>query len=290
MKTTRGFSIIELLVTLILITLLACVLIPMLSKSKLRAKESRCSSQVRSLVQGLQLWASNNRNAYPLASSIDAGDDTVAQRAQAKDTSSNIFAIMIQNRVCDPAELVCPSESNTSITVCTDYQYQSPARAVRPERALWDPAFSADFTSARGGFVSYAHLQPSADRVKRWGTTFASDEPILGDRGPQVTQLSRTGDPVAYALSSESTGAPTSISVSLHGSYRGWRGHLAYNDGHVDFERQMTAPNARPIDTSRSDSALDCPFFDEPSVEGNTFLGLFIKAGKFKNEFQPIWD
>ena len=290
MMKTRGFSIIELLVTVIILAVLACVVIPMLSKSKLQAKQTRCAQQLRAISQGMQVWAQNNRGSYPLPSKLDASDDTVPQRAQAKDTSSNIFAIMVQNRLCEASELVCPSESNPNITVCTDYQYQAPATAVRPDRALWDPAFSADFTAPRGGFVSYAHLQPSQDRIKRWGSTLATDEAIVADRGPQVTQLSRTGDPVAYALSSDSTGAPTSVSINLHGTFRGWRGHIAYNDGHVDFERQMTSPAARPIDNSRRDSALDCPFYDEPGVDGNTFLGLFIKAGKFKPQFQPIWD
>lgn len=61
----NGFTLIELLVVIAIITVLAGLLLPVLSKSKTQAQGIQCVSNLRQLSLGLQLYTDENRGLYP---------------------------------------------------------------------------------------------------------------------------------------------------------------------------------------------------------------------------------
>jgi len=65
----NAFTLIELLVVIAIIAILAAMLLPALAKAKETGRRSVCKSNVRQLAMGIMMYASDNREEYPQASS-----------------------------------------------------------------------------------------------------------------------------------------------------------------------------------------------------------------------------
>jgi hypothetical protein len=246
------------------------------------------STQVRGVHQGLVMFSSNNQDRFPLPSLLDKDNTTLARAGRAKDTTGNIMSVLIYNGFFGPELCVSPAESNSMIRQMETYEYSNPKLAVNPGKALWDPAFSADFTR-RTGNVSYAHLLPAGARLQDWSNTNAADQAVLGNRGPQIASAARD----ATGGLSPVMANKASNTLLIHGARETWEGNIAYNDNHVIFETTTMAPLAKAFATTSAPSTwADCFFFSEPDeLSGrNAYLGIFTTAGETEGQFTSIWD
>lgn len=286
---------------------------PAMTASRSVSQQLKCATQVRGMGQAMIIFANNNRDQYPLPSTLDPRNQTVSEPGRAKDTTANIYSILIWNGMISPELCVCTEEHSKRIEVCTTYEYTAPRVGAVPANALWDPAFSADFTKGKGN-TSYAHQQPSggwADsgqkdkdgksimvgtgRLATWSNTFMSSEAVLGDRGPQMTDVT-FDNPKDVSTARVKLARSDSITFLNHGAPNSWEGHIAYNDNHVNLETSL-APPAPPayVNTYKNaagEQRFDTWFYDEPddAARRNIFLGIFVKAGATPQEFRPIWD
>ena len=62
---TRAFTLVELLVVIGIIALLIAILLPALSKARSSARTVSCAANLRSIVQGMQIYAAQNRGYFP---------------------------------------------------------------------------------------------------------------------------------------------------------------------------------------------------------------------------------
>ncbi len=69
----RGFTLIELLVVISIIALLIAILLPALAQAKEDANRAVCSSNVRSLVQSMVIYAQSNHSVFPTTPGNSAG-------------------------------------------------------------------------------------------------------------------------------------------------------------------------------------------------------------------------
>lgn len=249
------------------------------------------STQIRGLAQGFIIFAQNNRDVYPLPSMFDKQDMTVAAKGTAKDTSANIMSMLIFTGMVSPELLVSPADLSADIRVYENYEYTNPKAAQVGAQALWDPAFSVDFTDKQMGHLSYAHQIPAGERRARWSNTFNATEPILGNRGPRVAAVRDTGVEMPPGVA-PIYAAKSSLTFKIHGNPDTWEGNIAYNDNHVNFEtsvagdvRYRTTSNELPV-------RGDVLFFDEPDAlkNDNAFLSIFTTAGPSTKYFRAIWD
>lgn len=283
-----GLTLVEVLVVLFIIIVLIAVLLPPLGTNRDGGgRQFKDASQIRGIHQALVVWAHNNQDHYPLPSLIDTDNATVPEEGSAKDTTANILSILIFNSFMSPYICINPAETNKAIVEYEDYEFDEPSAAVDPANALWDPAFSADFESGIAN-SSYAHqlpIGPTGD--VRWNSTFNATEPILGNRGPEISNLTydKNGSPKpTYAI-------PDSLTFLIHGSKKTWEGNIAYNDNHVSFETSL-APEGITYIIAPTQTRPDVLFYDEPDAAAgvNAYLGIFTKAGPEPKDFKAIWD
>jgi hypothetical protein len=289
----RGLTIVEVIAVIVVFVLVVGIALSMLGRTRDPARFFKDSTQVRGIHQGMVLWSQSNKDVYPLPSLVDLKDETVAEQAREKDTTANIMSLLIFNGYFSPELCVSPAEANGSIKVMGNYGWGGtsaslPAKAVNPAKALWDPAFAADFTGGKTGNFSYGHMLPADVRLeKTWMNDFQATEAVVGNRGPQIASLAldkagaRTFMPTI----------PSSNTYLIRGGKKTWEGNIAYGDNHVTFESRLD-----PESTFYKDAAgkewFDCLFFDEQDdpKQTNNFLGIFTKAGTTGAEYKAIWD
>lgn len=293
----RGFAMREAVAIVCLAGVGLVVLAVISIGSRHEGRQVQCESQVRGVMQSMINWASNGQSNYPLPSMLDTANRTVPEIGEAKNTTANIFSILVNFGGVGSDLLVCPDESNSRVRRDLDYHESNPPSAVQPANALWDPAFRADLRTGESN-MSYAHLQPAGKRRSMWSDTYSDTEAVIGDRGPQVTAVRVTGDgsqPSQYAVDIANAASNT---FRIHGSPRTWEGNIAFNDGHVEFLQSLAPSRTEnghwPTYSIRPRGyRLDTLFFDEPDderVSGNLFLGIFPVAGSTPQDFRDVWD
>ncbi len=272
MKRTRknAFTLIELLVVIAIIALLIGILLPALGKARQRANQLKDSTQIRSIMQSMVIFAGNNKDNYPLPSRIDRNDTTITvpddQSPQIKNTTGNIFSVLISQGLIEVGICLSPVELGL-YEEYEGYEFDAPSGSVDGgdnatngvNQALWDPNFkgtpldtgadngvmgssSINGYAAMGGGFSYAHIPPFAFRRPQWANTFDALEPSLANRGPVYTL--EGGDQEGFWKLLPDTGANadgtnplgvTSVTILMNGAKTEWAGNIGFNDAHVEF-------------------------------------------------------
>ncbi|MEK6703884.1 MAG: hypothetical protein AABZ53_16615 [Planctomycetota bacterium] len=290
-RGARAYTVIGLVVPIVIIlAILIALIVPMLASTGGQHKRATCMQRQLEIATGTFSFAMSNKDQYPLPSALDAANTTINADASSKDTTANIISTLIFGRFFTPRECVSPFEQSRSIAVDNDYQYTLPQSAANPKLALWDPGFSADFTSPSGGNLSFALMLVSGPRLAGWSLTHDATKAILGDRGPKVSGVIK--DP-----SGEITPMfdAAGRKISSHRSPNPEQTNVVYNDGHISSMAHLWGERDDHAITYTDAQGLAWPdllHYDEPDdkLGTNNFLGIFTTSGKTPGEFKAIWD
>ncbi|MFN7374490.1 MAG: type II secretion system protein [bacterium] len=292
MKKNRAFTLIELLVVIAIIALLVGILLPALAKARQSARQIKCATQVRNVVQAMQIWAQSNRDRYPTPSVVDVSNQTLnVTPAANKDNTGNVLSLLIFNAAITPEICVTPSEVSGNVSAMTDYRNSNPSTAAVAANALWDPRFrgapSAVETGAAGRDTaqlnsnnSYATLVfQIAGRTSKWTNNYSATDAVFGNRGPLFTGQStgNNGQEVGFPtgaggwqLLAGSDLGERSQTLQIHGGRNTWEGNIGYNDGHVNLENRADPAEV----TFQSQSAITLPGNTTPTrtIPDNLFV------------------
>lgn len=70
-KATKGISLIEIVVVMAILLIIAAITVPVLSKSKHRAHETVCISNMKQIYAAYQLYMADNDDVWPVLQPID---------------------------------------------------------------------------------------------------------------------------------------------------------------------------------------------------------------------------
>lgn len=284
---TMADAVVTVVVVMLCFLVVVGVMLPAIGRSRCGGSRFiKDGTQVRGIHQGLVLFAQGNRDQFPVPSEVDAANATIdpgEAGPESKNTTANVISLLVYNGFFSTELCVSPAEQNPNIVQFTGYAQSMPEKAAKPEQALWDPAFSADFTEGRTGHFSYAQAHFMGTRRAMWSNTFEASQAAIGNRGPLVKGLDSAREPILDN--------PASTTLLIHGGRKTWEGNIAYNDNHVNFETKMS-PDSTPYATKSGKSEPDCLFFDEPDdVSGmDNLLTIITRNGATNEDLKTIWD
>ena len=116
-QKATGFTLVELLVVIAIIAILAALLLPVLSQAKLRAKRTYCVNNLREIGIGMQEFANDHHNSFPMdVSASDGGVEEIIQQATQLTTEFYVSYRLFQplsNDLVVPKILICPTDDRT---------------------------------------------------------------------------------------------------------------------------------------------------------------------------------
>lgn len=228
MQHRRGFSLIEVLVVIGIMSLLMAILLPSIEGVRHRAYITDCASNLRQIGQYLTMYANDNHGAYPrtryqpglppvYGTGAASVDPFQTAGPSVNDVTAAAFLLMRVEHI-PPVILNCPYDDV--------HQFQ-------PEPA--DPATHSNFTNYRKNFgYSFANPYPTAQVAAagyKWGAGVRAEVPVAADVNPGNLE---PGDDVFDAKPN----SPWRIMEHANSTNHERDGqNVLFGDGHVTWEK-----------------------------------------------------
>jgi prepilin-type processing-associated H-X9-DG protein/prepilin-type N-terminal cleavage/methylation domain-containing protein len=227
-RVARAFTLIELLVVVAILGVLAVLLLPALSRSKAKAQQIQCVSNLRQLGLGMQSFAADN-HAYPSAMAGTNSDNPgswISQLQRGGFDASQPKTNFVSEGVwrCPSARFSVDSHSGGGMPVSYGYNAYGILAIGSPTNAL----------GLMGHFVSYSAL---FEPIKESEVSVPSDMMAIGD--------SLSGGVYFMRMSLERLDRTGRASARHRG-----RVNVAFCDGHVE------SPGLKSVFEDTNDVAL----------------------------------
>ena len=237
-RTRPGFTLIELLVVIAIIAILAAMLLPALSKSKMKAQGIACLNNTRQLMVAWLMYSNDNRDTLPMSWG-GAGDPVWARGVldynAANPDNWNVDTTLAQGVlwpyvVSARASYRCPADPSRVVPNSGPYAGQTVPRIRSLSMNSW-LGHAQDSSTAWAG-VNFGVYQKLSD-IDRFGHSkcwvLIDEHPDSIWSGYFVTVM--TGYP----------NAAQTVLANVPASYHGRAASISFADGHSETKRWMNS-------------------------------------------------
>jgi type II secretory pathway pseudopilin PulG len=254
------------LVVIGIIALLISILLPSLNRAREQANRIKCASNLRQIGQSIQIYANENKGAFPrtyfdaanpAVSTSNAGWDDDRSFPPTSVPNNNVsasFFLILKSGDLTSEVFVCPSSQGERAYLGTDIN----GTGVAPGgggRSNWPTPTNA-VTESMAGNLSYGYTNPFPSSNARalgfkLNYTLSSDFAIAADMSPGTTGGTTPNVDNVLVQSDATRQAMVNANSNNHA---GDGQNVLYADVHVDWSSTIYAGSPRPLQNTPRDN------------------------------------
>jgi len=274
-RSTKGFTLVELLVVIGIIALLISILLPSLNRARETANRVKCASNLRQIGQAILLYANENKQQYPrtvlgtaaaasapqptwgtgnqTATTPDPFTTTPAHPESDNDVSAALF-LLLRTQDITSEVFVCPSSN------AEKWDFTGGANTAQN--------FVNWISVQKNLSYSYENPYPGGTAIANgWklNTSLPADYAVASDINPGSTIPNGTLNPTSV----DTTSPASQLRLGNSANHEQDGQNVLYGDGHVEFQNNPFCGTQRDnIFTGRALTALTNPFVKGGAVSG----------------------